>query len=332
MKLNSSDLFGHLKQGLHNAYLVSGDDPLLVEEACDAIRQAAAAQGFDEREVMHVLAGFSWDQFAASSQNLSLFSEKRLIECRIPNGKPGDAGSRALMDFLENPNPDTILICITPKLDAAISRTRWVKAFIKDGVAVTVWPLKPQQLPGWLKRRAQQLGLKIQPDALQLIAEHCEGNLLAAKQVLTKCQLSGTEQAITLEDIRSLLSNSSHYDVFQFVDTLLAGNAKRALKMLSSLRGEGVEPILILWAVSRECQLGHELAWGQAQGQSLAALYQAHNVWRTRQTYYQQACQRLQLETWRELVMQTAYIDRLIKGGEQGDVWVAFERLCLTMC
>ncbi|MDH5185090.1 MAG: DNA polymerase III subunit delta, partial [Gammaproteobacteria bacterium] len=201
MKLDARSLSMQLKKGLAPVYLVSGDDPLLVMETVDSIRSAARAQGFSEREVLHVERGFDWASLAASSSNLSLFAEQRILELRLPTGKPGDAGSKALVAYAEDAPAENLLIVITAKLDQAQQRSKWFKALDKQGVFIPLWPPTVQQLPGWIRQRMQSKDLQPDDMAVSLLADRIEGNLMAAEQEMEKLLLLHQAGPITAEQV-----------------------------------------------------------------------------------------------------------------------------------
>src|SRR5580698_4205494 len=232
-------------------YLVSGDEPLLVGEAADAIRAAARAAGYADRTVFFIDRSFAWDELRHASQALSLFAERRLFELRMPSGKP-DKGAAQLAELAERPPPDVVCLIVTDKLDKKAGDAPWVRAVEKHGVWVPVWPVETAALPGWLRARAQKLHVDIEPAAAQLIVDRVEGNLLAAKQELEKLRMLEPNAPISVELALRSVGDSARYDVFQLSQAAAAGDAARALHILLGLKSEGVEPSLILWALVRE--------------------------------------------------------------------------------
>ena len=197
MLINADQLAGHLRRGLAPVYFVHGDEPLLVREAADAIRAAATAAGFSERQVLTVESGFDWNSLSASTQNLSLFAERRLIELRLPTGKPGEAGAQQLVQYAVAPPPDTLLLVIAGKLEKAARESRWAKALDAAGAMVIAWPIETAQLPGWIAQRMLTRGLKPGAGVAELLAYHMEGNLLACDQEIEKlAMLWGTSAAV----------------------------------------------------------------------------------------------------------------------------------------
>ncbi len=251
MKLNPDTLTPHLEQRLLPAYLVSGDEPLLTGEAADAIRARARAVGFTEREVHFLERGSDWDDVRASAGNMSLFSSRRVVEIRLPSGKPGTAGNKALVALLERTEPDTLYLILTPRLDRDAQSADWVKAVETHGAWVQVWPIDVDRLVGWLRARSRRLQLDATDEALELLAERTEGNLLAAHQELEKLTLLATAGRITADTILSSVTDSARFDVFQLGEAVLAGDAVRAQRMVAGLRAEGTEPTLVLWALTK---------------------------------------------------------------------------------
>jgi DNA polymerase-3 subunit delta len=252
LKINVNQLSTHLQKSLAPCYLVTGDEHLLVGEALDAIRAAARKQGFTSRDLHVATTGFDWSQLRDSGANLSLFAEKRIIELRVPTGKPGRAGSQAIADFVDVTDSDLLFIVVAPKLDRNSQSAKWVKALEGKGVSIPVWPIGLRELPGWIAERMRSTGLQPDRDAVKLIADRVEGNLLAAGQEIEKLRLLLGEGKVTADDVGDAVANSSRYDVFKLVDAALGGDAKRALRILSGLRAEGIEPVIVVWALTRE--------------------------------------------------------------------------------
>jgi DNA polymerase-3 subunit delta len=271
MKLAPAQLAKHLQGSLAPVYVISGDDPLLCQEAADAIRSAARQQGFDERQVFSADANFDWGTLLQAGASMSLFAEKRLLELRLPSGKPGDKGAAALIEYCSRPAEDTLLLISLPKLDGSAQKTKWGKALVEgqDTQFIQIWPVDAAQLPQWIRQRLSQAGLSAQQDAVELIAARVEGNLLAAAQEIEKLKLMAEGGQITVETVQAAVADSARFDVFGLVDAVLNGEAAHALRMLEGLRGEGVEPPVILWALARELRLLANLSLQYSQGTGL---------------------------------------------------------------
>ncbi|MBK3749841.1 DNA polymerase III subunit delta [Stutzerimonas balearica] len=335
MKLSPPQLAKHLQGSLAPVYVVCGDEHLLCQEACDAIRQATRGQGFSERQVFNVETGFDWGQLIEAGASLSLFAEKRLIELRIPNGKPGDKGAAALLDYLARPAEDTVLLISLPKLDGSTQKTKWAKALIdgKDVQFVQIWPVDAAQLPQWIRQRLAQAGLAADQEAVEMIAARVEGNLLAAAQEIEKLKLLAEGGQINAETVQAAVADSARYDVFGLIDACLHGHASHALHMLEGLRGEGIEPPVILWALARELRLLAGIAQQYAQGLPLEkAFAQARPpVWDKRRPLVSKALQRHSAQRWNQLLMDAQRIDAQIKGQAEGNPWTGLADLCLQL-
>ncbi|WP_434456938.1 DNA polymerase III subunit delta [Stutzerimonas urumqiensis] len=335
MKLNPAQLDKHLQGPLASVYAISGDDPLLCQEAADAIRAAARQQGYDERQVFHVDTHFDWGLLVEAGASLSLFAQRRLIELRIPNGKPGDKGSTALLDYLARPADDTLLLVSLPKLDGSAQKTKWAKALIDgaDAQFIQVWPVDPQQLPQWIRQRLAKAGLAADPQALDLIADRVEGNLLAAAQEIEKLKLLAEAGQVTVETVQSAVADSARYDVFGLIDAALAGEPAHALRMLNGLRAEGVEAPVILWALARELRQLANLAQLYGQGVPLERAFGQMRppIWDKRRPLIGKALQRQDSSRWRQMLTDAQVIDAQIKGQAAGDPWAGLASLSLQL-
>lgn len=254
MKLTPESLPAQLAARLLPAWLVSGDDPLRVGEACDRIRARARDGGFAERQVFFIERAASvWDEVLQAAQSLSLFSERRVVEIRLPTGKAGVAGGAALQRLVAAAGDDLLLLVITGRLERETQNAEWVRALESHGALVQVWPVERAQLPGWLQQRARDAGFALDPEAAALLADRCEGNLLAAQQEIDKLALlvpGGNRVGIA--EVAASSAESARYDVFQLAEAVRGADAGRALRILSGLAAEDTEPPLVLWALMRE--------------------------------------------------------------------------------
>jgi len=298
MKLTLDALAGHLAGQLLPAYLVSGDEPLLTGEALDAIRERARAAGATAREVFFIERGNAvWDAVLQAAQSLSLFAERRIVEIRMPTGKPGAAGAAALLRLLEAAGADLLVLIATDRLDRDSQDAAWVRAVQHRGAWLPVQPVERSRLPQWLRGRLAAAGLSADAAALSLLAERSEGNLLAAKQEIDKLALllpRGTR--VGLAEVIAGSTDAARFDVFQLGEALRARDAARALRILAILRAGGTEPTLVLWAVLREVR---GAAAGAARAQRLTA--------------------------------RAAAVDRLAKGLASGDPWDELAWLALEL-
>ena len=321
MKVQANQLNTHLQKNLAQCYLVTGDEPLLVSEALDAIRDTARERGFTARDLHVATTGFDWAQLRDSSANLSLFAERRIIELRLPTGKPGRVGSQAIVDLIDQTGPDLMLIVAAPKLDRSGQASKWAKALDGAGVSLQLWPIGLRELPGWIQQRMRAVGLQPDRDAVELIADRVEGNLLAAAQEIEKLRLILGSGAVTAAAVGNAVANSSRYDVFKLVDAALAGDAKRSLKILDGLRGEGLEPVIVVWALTRELRTLARLSDAIASGKELSAGMQQVGVWRNRQALVRSCIGRHQHGDFHRLLHAAGRADQAAKGQLRADPW-----------
>jgi len=314
LKLTFDTLRSHLTGEPARAYLVSGDEGLLVGEAADAIRAHVRRKGFDEREVHFIERVADWEGVRASSNNLSLFGARKLIELRLPSGKPGTGGSNAIVDLLAHASPDNVYLMITGKLEREQQSSAWVKAFESTGAWLNVWAIEVAKLPQWLRARAAALELTLDDDAVRFIVERTEGNLLAAHQELEKLRLlapdKGKGKSIDLAAVQASIGDSARFDVFQLGEAALGADVPRALRILAGLRSEGVEPTLALWSLNKEIHV----AWGTTQSGPTRG-------WQRPSAGLENAKRRAAKLPYARLAVRTSRADRMIKGQQSGDAW-----------
>lgn len=331
MRLRVEQLASQLEKTLAPVYLVSGEEPLLMQEVTDQIRLAARRQGCTERDVHHAEKGFDWQGLLQACSGLSLFAERRLIELNLPSARPGDSGSKALQAYCQSASQNDVLLIIAGKIDKPSQQSKWFKALDQTGVIIQVWPLERRQLPAWLARRMRSRGLQGTPEAIELLADRIEGNLLAAAQEIDKLVLLYGTGALTADDVLNAVTDSTRYDVFTLVDTALAGDTLRVSRMINGLRGEGLDPTLVLWALTREVRalalMAAEIHHGQRPDRVLAQ----HRVWDRRKAPVSQALQRHDVMFWRRQLQRSAVIDRMIKYGEAGNAWDELLQLTLAI-
>lgn len=348
MQLRLDALEGHLKQagakGLAPLYLVHGDEHLLALEAVDALRQAARAQGFTEREVMSVERGFSWSRVTEAQQSMSLFGDRKIVELRIPSGKPGKDGGEALRALAagtpSGPATDTVTLITLPRLDFATAKSAWFAALEGAGVSIKVDSVDRTKLPGWIGERLARQQQRVEPGdpgrrALQFIADRVEGNLLAAHQEIQKLGLLHPPGVLTFDDVHDAVLNVARYDVFKLSEAMLSGDTARLIRMLEGLKGEGEALPLVLWAVSEEIRTLLKLKAGMAQGRPLPALLKEYRIWGPRERLMEPALRRISLPTLEAAMQQAAQVDRMVKGlrakAFAGDQWDAMLQLALKV-
>jgi DNA polymerase-3 subunit delta len=324
LKLTPDALSTHLEQQLLRVYLISGDEPLLTGEAADAIRAGARAKGFTERDVHFLERGSDWDDVRASAGNMSLFGSRRLVEIRMPSGKPGVAGGAALVAMLESDDPDTVFLILTPRLDRDAQSSNWVKAVEARGGWVQVWPIDAERIVTWLRARARRSGLDVTSEGIEILAERTEGNLLAAHQELEKLRLIGQDGQITAETILASVADSARFDVFQLGESVLAGDTERALRMLAGLHAEGVEATLVLWALTKAVR---DL-WGAVT----APPGSRPRAWGRQAVALEKGTRRASRLPFSTLAIRAGRADRMIKGRLPGDAWDEMALLAADIC
>lgn len=321
MKLTVESFPAQLAQRLLPAYLISGDEPLLSGEAADAVRAQAREAGFTEREVHFIERAADWDTVRASAANLSLFGARRVLEVRLASARPGSAGNAALVALLKAEAPDTLLLILAPRLDREAQSAEWVREVERRGAWLAVWPVDAARLPGWLRARSRSLGLKLDDEALELLAARTEGNLLAARQELEKLALLA-EGPLGAATVEGGVADSARFDVFQLSEAALSGDAARTLRMLAGLRAEGTEATLVLWALSK----------------ALRDVWNAHTgggrppTWQRQSAALGQALQRAPRLSFLALARRATRADRLIKGREPGNAWDELALLAAELC
>lgn len=334
MRIRPEQLSSSLQSdNLAPIYMITGDEPLQMMEGTDAIRKAAKAQGYVERTIIEVTANFDWNALFQEADTLSLFATQRLIELRLNTCKPGAKGGKALTQYCENLPQDTILLITAAKIESQSQKTKWFKALDNTGAIIQIWPIDAKALPQWIVRRFADHGRQITNDAATYIADNVEGNMLAASQEIEIMLLLTEKTKLDLEDVMSIGDNS-RYDVFKLVDAILEGHSDRAIRILDGLRNEGLEPIIIHWALNRELHSLYKLAADIASGQSIDNVFRKHRVWSNRTSVVRAALQRHKPRGLQVLIRSTAKIEKTLKGASRikgADPWTEMTWLCLRM-
>jgi DNA polymerase-3 subunit delta len=321
VKIPASKLSQNLKNSLLRCYLVTGDEPLLVQEALDLIRRKARIEGFDSRDLYIAAAGFDWEELLASAGNLSLFAEKRVIELQLPTGKPGRQGSAAIVEMIRQTGDDLVFIVHAPKLDRNTVASKWAKALQESGGLVQVWPVSPRDLPSWINGRMRSAGLQPDREAVSLLADRVEGNLLAAQQEIEKLRLICGEGAVSAADVDSAVADSSRFDVYKLVDAAIVGDAKRAVRILAGVRAEGTEAVIVMWAITKELRLLATLADSVQKGVDLGSAMRKARVWNTRQNIVRACISRHTGRVFFALLKLARRADAAAKGQSGEDAW-----------
>lgn len=334
MRVYPEKLQAQLNQQLLPVYLVSGDEPLLVQECCDMIRARARDVGCTDREIFDAgVSGFNWQDILAGATSMSLFAERKLVEVRVPSGKPGAEGSKALCEYLElAAGGDDILLIMSGKIDKQSTNSKWYKALDAAGATVQVWPVEANNLPRWLQQRVKAAGMEIERDALHMLCERVEGNLLAAVQEVEKLRLLAGDNRITTEAITGAVANSARYNLFAMADTALKGDATASLRMLHGLRGEGTEPPVVLWALAREIRTLYGIKLDCDAGTPVQKALSERRVWKNRVPLVQAALARHDADSLSRLLDQALAVDGSVKGFAGGKPWDQLEVLVRDLC
>lgn len=331
MKLKGEQLEGALKRGLAPVWLISGDEPLLGDEAAAQIRAVARAQGYDERQSFQVEPGFDWRAWLAGFDSLSLFASRRLVELRLPTGKPGVEGGKALESWAARPPAETILLVTAPKLDRATLASKWAGALEQAGALLQTAPPPLERLPDWIGARLGRHGLKAERDTLAWLAARVEGNLLAAHQEIEKLALLVPPGPLDMATARNSVADVARYDVSDLSDAFLKGDAARFCRVLDGLQAEGEALPYVLSVVGSEIRTLYRLAAGLARGGRLPALMQEARVWDSRQGLVERALKRASHARLTWAMQALARLDRAAKGLLREDAWDELKQLGLAL-
>lgn len=329
MKLTPQQLNTHLQKHLLPVYWLAGDEPLQMMEAADAIRQAARQNGFVERQVLDVDAGFEWSVLQFEAATLSLFAERKLLDLRLPSAKPGREGAAALTAYLKQPPEDTLLLITSGRLDKTARTTAWFKAVDRVGGVLQIWDLNPAQTHQFVGERLRRAGFQADPEAVRLLTENVEGNLLAAVQEIEKLRLLREPGMLSAADVLAAVVDSSRYDPFELADAALHGDGRRVLKIMQGLQGEGVAVHVVLWALSRDIRMLADFSQLLAAGHDPQPALQS--MWNPRKTLLQRAARRKTPQAWLQLLRFCTLVDRTAKGIRQGNVWDELLQLALDL-
>ena len=330
MQIRPEQLTQRLDQNLSPCYLISGNEPLITQECADAVRIAARARGCTERKVIEVTNANAWQQLQQSARTRSLFSDQKLIELRLPSGKPGREGSKAIQEYL-NLDSDNIFLIVSGKIDKQSQRAKWYTAFDKVGVIVAVWPIAQQDLPQWLNQRLKNAGLHIDREALQILSERVEGNLLAAAQEAEKLKLLATDGKISIKTVMESVLDNARYSTFGLADTALEGDARAAIRTLRGLKAEATQPPLVLWALARDINLLAQLDEDLSSGISINQALNQRGVWRNRVSLIKDALNRQTPASIEQLQSLAFKVDSAIKGFQLGDPWDFLDQIVILL-
>ena len=344
MQLGLPQLGAHLQKGLRSLYTLHGDEPLLIQEAGDAIRTLARAQGYTERTV-HTVAGahFDWSAVLAAGSSLSLFADRQIVEIRIPSGKPGKEGSVALQQLAQaSEGNDTTLTLVTlPRLDKPTRSGAWFAALEARGVSLQVDPIERAALPPWIAQRLQAQGQRVAPGeegqrSLQFFAERVEGNLLAAHQEIQKLGLLFAPGELSLAQIESAVLNVARYDVFKLSEAVLGGQRLRVQRMLDGLQAEGEAEVLVHWSIAEDIRALKRVKDAMDAGRPLPMALRENRIWGPRERLFERVLPRLNSADLALLLQSAHTVDGIVKGLKRPDwpqdAWQALQRLAQMLC
>ncbi|SNX60465.1 DNA polymerase III, delta subunit [Nitrosomonas ureae] len=331
MRIKLEQLAQSLQKQTASLYTLLGNEPLLILEAADLIRAHAHQHGYTERKVFTVDQHFDWSDLLHAGNNLSLFGERKIMDIRIPSGKPGKEGGKAIEAYCDTLPQDTLTLLTLPRIDKQGQATRWFKALETSGVLIQAYPIERNQLPIWIGQRLDKQQQKTDSATLQFLADQVEGNLLAAHQEIQKLALLYPSGNLTFEQIKDAVLNVARYDAFQLSDAMIHGDSARFIRILTGLQAEGVAPLLILATLTEQIRQLIIIRKGLDTGQSPVQLLQTARIWGDRQKSVQAAAKRINLQVLMQGLSDAAMIDRMIKGAAQGDAWDRLVQLGLRL-
>ncbi len=330
MPLKAEQLPASLQRGLAPVYLIGGEEPLLLEECRDQIREAARAQGFIERELLQVESGFDWSELRQAAAP-SLFASQKIIDLRLRTGKPGREGGKALTEWADTPDPNMVLLVSCEQWDAGSRKSKWAASLEKAGQRVDIWPIKAQELPRWLEHRMQQHGMQPEPEVLRILADRLEGNLLAARQEIDRLALIKGAGPVTAKDVMSVVADSSRFDAFALAEHMLGGNLQEGLRVAAGLKRMDTPLPMLLGALLREIKTTEAFRLAMRAGEQETAVFRRLNIWYNRQNTVRAAARRLNTRKLFEAFKLLSLIDRQSKGRAAGDPWQSLDKLLLQL-
>ena len=331
MQLRAEQLEAHLRKSLAPLYVVHGDEPLLALEAADAIRAAARGKGYSERDLFIAERYFDWGELFHAGASRSLFGGRKIVELRIPTGKPGTEGAKVIERYCSDLSPECLTLVSLPRLDKAGQNSAWFTVLAGAGVVIDIWKVERSRLPEWIGQRLARGGQRAGREALEFLADRVEGNLLAAHQEVQKLALLLPEGELSLDDVQAAVSNVARYDVQGLAEAMLTGDLARYARVLEGLRGEGEAPTFVLWAVSEELRAVSRILAGLSAGRQVEQLFRENRVWRNKETAMKCALRRFSQSTADAALSHAALIDRVIKGIAKGNAWDEFLKLGLEL-
>ena len=336
MKISGDDLLHHLAKGLAPLYVIHGGAPLLAIEAADSVRTFARKAGYTEREVMTVEPGFGWAELRSNAQSLSLFSTQKLVDLRIPSGKPGIEGAQALQDYCKELYVDTVTLITLPQLDKTALSSKWFTALSTQGVVIDAGEVLLGALPDWIERRLKQQNQFADTDTLAFLAERVENNLLAAHQEIQKLGLLYPEGELSFEQIERAVMNVARYDAFKLSAAVLGGQPVRVQRMLDGLKAEGESEVFVHYALAEEIRALKRVKDAVAAGKALPMVLREQRIWGPRERLFERILPSLSASTIDKLLVSAHHVDGIVKGicraDWPSDSWQALHRLAMRLC
>ncbi len=320
MQIKPQQLAGALQKALSPVYFISGDEPQQLGELADTIRKSAKDLGFTAREIFFADKLFDWKQLNVSADNFSIFADKKIIDLRLPSGTPGTDGGKALAAYCQRLPEDSLLLISAGKITKDAQKSSWFQALDKVGCVIQVWPLAGQDLLRWIQDRLQQRGITTEPSTVKILADRVEGNLLAAAQEIEKLYVLYGSGKLSTQQIIDVVADSSRYDVFKLTESILSQQADKVLKILPSLKAEGIASAIVLWALVREARILISYKASQGQGEK-ELIMKKNGIWGERKLLIDSSAIRLTHSELNEVLVLGATADRQIKGQQQGDAW-----------
>jgi DNA polymerase-3 subunit delta len=329
MKLSPLQLGAQLTKRIAPIYLISGDEPLLKHDAIQLIRKALKKANINERIRFIPTVNFDWDELYAKLYGTSLLAEKTLLEFDFRENIPTKIAGQILKEYGNAPLLDKIIVIDLPKIDEKIAKSEWFIALEKAGVLMTAWPLSRDEFLKWIEDRAKKYKLEINQEAILFLASYVEGNLVACAQVIEKIYLLKPEKIVDVHFLKTIITDESHYSIFDFIESLISGNKSHALHVLDYLKAEGTEPALILWGITRELRLLAELGEKQKQGETYEALFKKYRIFFRRKDACRYFLKKFSNEDCFRLVLLASEIDQILKGAVSENIWHALQLFCL---
>ena len=338
MRLNLEELPSRLRSTavdkLPKLIIINGNEPLIIEESLDSLRKELQTHGYNERLKYQLEAGFDWTNLTGAGQVMSLFSERRLLEFRVPKSL-GIQGTKAISEYCDKLPEDDVLVIIMPFLDKKQRQAKWLKLADQVGWIADCYEVDSNQLPRWIKNRLQSRALRVENGVVEALSEQLEGNLLAVAQEIDKLQVLSNDGAVPLQLLNESLADQARFDVYSLSDSCLQGNYARTIRIMQRLKSEGLEPVIIVWSLVKEIRTLSAISHGMSIGINKSQLFKQHRIWSKREGIMSAALNRVDNRAWYSILEQAAHLDQSVKGqryDETGTIWHQIDQLCARIC